>query len=235
MARASSTASARSRRPVRAALILRTSWVYGLRGRNFLLTIHRLAAERDELQIVADQTGTPNWARTLAPATATLVAQGASLSRRTRRPLSLQLDRRDDVARLRAAIVGDAAKPRVTPITTAEYPTPARRPAYGVLATTRFRDTFGYALPPWRDALAACLAGRSPDLAMNLVPRALLQRGSTPWYTGLRGNRERSMSCRLITTTAAAVAAAFSLGCRPRRAATDIRSAPRRNIAATRR
>ena len=58
------------------ALVLRTSWVYGLRGRNFLLTIRRLAAERDELKIVADQTGTPNWARTLAIATADLVAQG---------------------------------------------------------------------------------------------------------------------------------------------------------------
>ncbi|MEP7328768.1 MAG: dTDP-4-dehydrorhamnose reductase, partial [Betaproteobacteria bacterium] len=58
------------------ALVLRTSWVYGLRGRNFLLTIRRLAAERPELRIVADQTGTPNWAVALATATAALVAQG---------------------------------------------------------------------------------------------------------------------------------------------------------------
>ena len=58
------------------ALTLRTSWVYGLRGRNFLVTIRRLAAERPELRIVADQTGTPNWAVALATATADLVAQG---------------------------------------------------------------------------------------------------------------------------------------------------------------
>ena len=56
------------------------------------------------------------------------------------------------------AIVGDVPIPRIVPITTAEYPLPARRPAYGVLATARFERTFGFALPPWRDALAACLA-----------------------------------------------------------------------------
>jgi dTDP-4-dehydrorhamnose reductase len=58
------------------ALVFRTSWVYGLRGRNFLLTIRRLAAERDELRIVADQIGVPNWCRVLAEATARSVAQG---------------------------------------------------------------------------------------------------------------------------------------------------------------
>ena len=83
------------------ALVLRTSWVYGLRGRNFLLTIRRLAAERDELRIVADQTGTPNWSRTLAQATADLVARGPAVPGRTRGPVSPELDRRDDVARLR--------------------------------------------------------------------------------------------------------------------------------------
>ena len=58
------------------ALVLRTSWVYGLRGGNFLLTIRRLAAERDELRIVADQIGVPNWSRTLAAATARIVGAG---------------------------------------------------------------------------------------------------------------------------------------------------------------
>ena len=59
-----------------AALVFRTSWVYGLRGSNFLLTMRRLAAERDELRIVADQAGTPNWCRELARATARIVAEG---------------------------------------------------------------------------------------------------------------------------------------------------------------
>ncbi len=140
------------------ALVFRTSWVYGLRGRNFLLTIRRLAAERDELRIVCDQVGVPNWCRTLA--------------RATRRIVDLGIDAMNDRAGLyhmsatgsatwfdfARAIVGDVERPRVTPIATAQYPTPARRPAYGVLATTRFERTFGFALPPWRDALAQCLS-----------------------------------------------------------------------------
>ena len=64
------------------------------------------------------------------------------------------------------AIIGDTPPPRLVPITTAEYPTPARRPAYGVFDTRRFERTFGFALPPWRDALARCLQATprpSPD------------------------------------------------------------------------
>jgi dTDP-4-dehydrorhamnose reductase len=140
------------------ALILRTSWVYGLRGKNFLLTIRRLAAERDELRIVADQSGTPNWARTLAIATAELVARGLPYLDERAGLYHFSSTGATTWYGFAAAIVGDARTPKVTPITTDEYPTPARRPAYGVLATTRFREIFGYELPPWRDALAACLA-----------------------------------------------------------------------------
>jgi dTDP-4-dehydrorhamnose reductase len=143
------------------ALVLRTSWVYGLRGRNFLSTIRRLAAERDELKIVADQTGTPNWARTLAIATADVVAQGLPYLLERAGLYHFSSTGATTWHGFAAAIIGDAQKPRVTPITTAEYPTPARRPAYAVLATTRFRDAFGYELPPWDDALAACLAAAS--------------------------------------------------------------------------
>jgi dTDP-4-dehydrorhamnose reductase len=140
------------------ALILRTSWVYGLRGKNFLLTIRRLAAERDELRIVADQTGTPNWARALAMATATLVARGLPYLNERAGLYHFSSTGATTWHGFAAAIVGVARTPKITPITTAEYPTPARRPAYGVLATAHFRDTFGYELPPWRDALAACLS-----------------------------------------------------------------------------
>ena len=132
--------------------------MYGLAGKNFFLTIRRLARERDEIRIVADQTGTPNWAFTLAQATAALVAQG--LPRLAERSGLYHLSSAGSTTwhGFASAIVGDAKKPRVTPITTADYPTPARRPAYGVLATARFRSTFGFTLPAWQDVLAACLA-----------------------------------------------------------------------------
>lgn len=140
------------------ALVLRTSWVYGLRGRNFLLTIRRLAAERDVLTVVDDQTGVPNWSRTLAAATARIV--GAGLPALAERAGLYHLSCRGqaswyDFAR---AILGDRPHPRLVPIATADYPTPARRPAYGVLETARFERTFGFALPDWREDLAACLA-----------------------------------------------------------------------------
>ncbi len=142
------------------ALVLRTSWVYGLRGKNFLLTIRRLAAERDELKIVADQTGTPNWSRTLAEATAALVARGLPYLAERAGLYHFSATGATTWHGFATAIVGDAPRPRVVPITTAEYPTPARRPAYGVLATDRFRAAFGFALPTWQEALAACLAAQ---------------------------------------------------------------------------
>jgi len=143
------------------ALILRTSWVYGLRGRNFLLTIRRLAAERDELAVVADQIGVPNWCHALAAATARIISTGLPAAAARSGLYHLSCTGQASWYDFARAIVGDAPRPRVVPITTAEYPTPARRPAYGVLATARFEATFGFALPDWRDALASCVASQA--------------------------------------------------------------------------
>ena len=140
------------------ALILRTSWVYGLRGKNFLLTIRRLAAERDELSIVADQIGVPNWCRTLAEATVRIVGLGLPGVAERAGLYHLSSTGQASWYDFARAIVGDAPRPRIVPIATAQYPTPARRPLYGVLATARFEATFGFALPAWRDALARCIA-----------------------------------------------------------------------------
>jgi dTDP-4-dehydrorhamnose reductase len=150
-----------------AALVLRTSWVYGLRGSNFLLTIRRLAAERDELSIVADQTGVPNWCRTLAEATVRIVGLGLPAVAERSGLYHLSSTGQASWYDFARAIVGDASRPRIVPIPTARYPTPARRPPYGVLATARFESTFGFALPPWREALADCVA--SP---VETMPRA---------------------------------------------------------------
>lgn len=140
------------------ALVFRTSWVYGLRGRNFLLTVRRLAAERDELSIVADQIGVPNWSRELAEATVRIVATGLPAVAARAGLYHMSATGCASWHEFASAIVGDAKKPRVVPISTADYPTPARRPAYGVLATKRFEATFGFGLPEWRAVLARCVA-----------------------------------------------------------------------------
>jgi dTDP-4-dehydrorhamnose reductase len=147
-----------------AALVFRTSWVYGLRGKNFLLTIRRLAAERDELRIVADQIGVPNWCRTLAEATVRIAGAGPAALADRAGLYHLSATGAASWHDFARAIVGDVVTPRIVPIATAEYPLPARRPAYGVLDTARFESTFGFALPDWRDVLARCLASPAePD------------------------------------------------------------------------
>ncbi len=140
------------------AVTLRTSWVYARHGQNFLVTMQRLAATRSELRVVADQTGVPNWSRAVARATARLVAQGTPYL--AERAGLYHLSARGsatwyDFAR---AIIGDDARVRVTPITTGDYPTPAARPAYGVLDATRFERTFGFGLPDWQRLLQECLS-----------------------------------------------------------------------------
>ncbi len=140
------------------ALTLRTSWVYSRHGQNFLTTIERLARERDELRVVADQTGAPNWSRTLASTTATLIGRGAAYVAKYAGLYHLSAAGHATWCEFARAILADAPRVRVTPIGTAEYPTPARRPAYGVLDMARFARTFGFALPHWQALLRDCLA-----------------------------------------------------------------------------
>jgi dTDP-4-dehydrorhamnose reductase len=139
-------------------VILRTSWVYALRGRNFLLTIRRLAAERDELRIVADQFGVPNWSRALAEATATLVGHGLDVLAERAGIYHLSAHGSTSWFEFARAIVGPVDSPRVLPITTADYPTVARRPPYAVLATEKLERVFGISLADWRETLARCLS-----------------------------------------------------------------------------
>ena len=140
------------------ALVFRTSWVYGRRGRNFLLTMRRLAAERPEIRVVDDQTGTPNWCRELARATARIASRGLPWLAERSGLYHMSSTGSTTWYGFARAILADVASVRVVPITTAEYPTPARRPAYGVLGTARFERTFGFALPGWRTSLAECLS-----------------------------------------------------------------------------
>ncbi|CAG0965929.1 dTDP-4-dehydrorhamnose reductase [Rhodocyclaceae bacterium] len=144
-------------------LIFRTSWVYAARGANFLRTILRLAAEREELRIVADQVGAPTWARLIAEATALALRQALAERRHGRFESGLfHLTCAGETswhgfASLIVASRGGLRVKTVTPIATADYPTPAKRPANSRLNTDAFRARFGLALPDWRDCLPLCL------------------------------------------------------------------------------
>ena len=142
-------------------LIFRTAWVYAARGQNFLRTMLRLGAERDELRVVDDQVGAPTPARLIADVTAQAIAQWREDGTPTR----------DGVYHLvasgctswcgfartifeRAQYAGLIERaPKVQAIRTDEYPTRAVRPAFSVLDTAKLRDVFGIALPDWQSAL----------------------------------------------------------------------------------
>jgi len=143
-------------------LILRTAWVYAARGHNFLRTMLRLAGEREQLRIVADQRGAPTSARLIAAATALALLRQLDSGRTLGGTYHLSAGGvctwYDFALALlqRAAAAGVIARvPDVVPIATADYPTRATRPAYSVLDTTRFRTTFGLQLPPWQSGLDA--------------------------------------------------------------------------------
>lgn len=138
-------------------LILRTAWVYGMYGQNFLRTMLRVGAERDTLRVVADQVGSPTPAWLIADVTARLLRDedGASAT------LHLVAGGQTSWHGFAEAIFGGALThgliaraPRVEAITTADYPTRALRPAYSVLDTGRLQARLEGALPHWSDALA---------------------------------------------------------------------------------
>ena len=141
--------------------ILRTAWVYAAHGKNFLLTMLRLGAERDELRVVADQVGAPTPAPWIADATAAIVRHGVAASG----TWHLVADGQTSWHGFAEAIFEEAHAarllervPRVLPITTRDYPTPAARPAYSVLETRRLCEDFGIQPPQWRDGLHAVIA-----------------------------------------------------------------------------
>ena len=145
-------------------LILRTSWVYGLRGRNFLLTIQRLARERESLSVVNDQFGAPTWSRLIAEATALVVARWLERTDQTATSgiYHLTCGGRTSwhgfTAAILAHLAGTEAKlARLTAIPTSGYPTPAARPANSQLDCGKLAATFGVGLPDWENALALCM------------------------------------------------------------------------------
>jgi dTDP-4-dehydrorhamnose reductase len=148
-----------------AHLIFRTSWVYGRRGQNFLQTMLRLAAERPELKVVADQIGAPTWSNTLATLTASILARNAgpnALDGWLAKSGIYHLTAGGSTtwAGFAEAIFEEAdleKRPVVYPIDTAAYPTPARRPLNSVMSNAKLEKTFGIQAYDWRHSLRLCL------------------------------------------------------------------------------
>jgi len=151
-------------------LIFRTSWVYGARGSNFLLTMRRLMRERDELKIVSDQMGAPTWCRDLAEATAQVLSQinSAKLWGDNTQPWGVYHMSNAGVTSwhgfaqaIQTLDIRDETDTRVTakllPIPSSEYPTPAQRPLNSRLDNHKLQQTFGLGLQDWRTALALCM------------------------------------------------------------------------------
>lgn len=134
--------------------ILRTSWLYSEYGSNFVKSMLKLGSERDELRIIADQVGTPTYAIDLANAILSIIEFGVE-AYGTYHYSNEGVTSWYDFAKAIFDISGTDVK--VYPITTAEYPTKAVRPAFSVMNKSKIRNTFSLAIPYWRDSLIKCL------------------------------------------------------------------------------
>ncbi|MFN8311097.1 MAG: dTDP-4-dehydrorhamnose reductase [Chitinophagales bacterium] len=137
-----------------AAMIIRTSWVYSSFGTNFVKTIMRLCRERDTLQVIADQVGTPTYARDLAFAILSILEKEASAA-------GVYHFSNEGVASWYdfAIAIRDFSglKTTIAPISTTQYPTPAIRPKYSVLNKQKIKLRFGITIPYWRESLKECI------------------------------------------------------------------------------
>jgi dTDP-4-dehydrorhamnose reductase len=145
-----------------AHLLLRTAWVYAAHGQNFLRTMLRLAAERDELRVVADQHGSPTDTGLIVQGTLAALDRWATPDQEPTPGGTYHLVASEHTTwhGFATAIMEEAHArgllpkvPRMTAITTAQFPTPAKRPTWSVLDNSGFQRQFGYALPDWRQGL----------------------------------------------------------------------------------
>jgi dTDP-4-dehydrorhamnose reductase len=149
-------------------LIFRTSWVYGTRGKNFLLTMLRLGADKDELNVVADQIGAPTWSNTIATLTAGVLSQARAAEASDARDW---WQRHSGVYHLTASgatswhgfaeaifrLSGLEKKPKVNPIPASAYPVPAVRPSNSRMSNEKLSNAFGLKAPEWDRALQLSL------------------------------------------------------------------------------
>lgn len=148
-------------------LIIRTAWLYSWRGRNFLKTILRLAQERGSLRVVDDQTGSPSYAPTVAEATVQMLTRfltAPDASKTGVFHLACNGTTTWYKFTLKIMELYNKIKVNIDPISTADYPTPARRPAYSALDTTKLARLYGIHMPHWEEALTRCMAAHGQQL-----------------------------------------------------------------------
>ena len=138
-------------------IVIRTSWVFSSHGNNFVKTMMRLMKERESLNIVADQKGRPTYAKDLAMATMKMIEAmnaGKSIKGVYHYANTGETTWFDFAAKIKA-IAGLTCD--LQPIETKDFPTPAKRPAYSVLDTSKIEEALSIAIPHWEDALASCM------------------------------------------------------------------------------
>lgn len=136
-------------------VIIRTSWLYSEYANNFLKTMLKLGAERDQLNIIADQIGTPTYAIDLAKVIFDIIAEENKVYgtfHYSNEGVTSWYDFAKAIFELAALNV------QVSPIPTEKYPTPAKRPSFSVMDKTKIKETYQIAIPYWRDSLKACIA-----------------------------------------------------------------------------
>ncbi len=154
-----------------AHMIFRTSWVYGAQGKNFLLTILKLAREKETLRVVADQHGAPTWSRDLAEMTAHVIRRCEDASGQYRKKLpeavaslggiyhaagsgeTTWYEFAREAIQLQQKCEPEKRFAEIVPISTAAYPTPARRPANSRLDCSKLQERLGWRMMDWRESL----------------------------------------------------------------------------------
>ncbi|HHH39324.1 MAG TPA: dTDP-4-dehydrorhamnose reductase [Sedimenticola sp.] len=140
------------------ATLLRTAWVYGVHGHNFVKTMLRLASERDELTVVDDQIGTPAWTGDIADAIMDLVDGGhAGTWHFTNEGVASWYDFAQEIVLMARRLGYPVRVKRVRPIPSADFQTPAVRPAFSVLSKQKIRPVIGHPIPHWRQSLTTML------------------------------------------------------------------------------
>jgi dTDP-4-dehydrorhamnose reductase len=145
-------------------IIFRTSWVYSLRGSNFLLTMQKLAQTRAQIKIVQDQVGAPTWSKAIAEGTTKILHQSMSPTHALTLPESglFHISCGGETnwfvfAKTILELCGLSNNTELIPIPTTEYPTPAVRPQYSQLSNRKLKQVFDYEMPQWQKALQKCL------------------------------------------------------------------------------